>query len=45
MAIFRFVRPLCFQGFPSESLPAELQDENPLGIWRLLDGKQTRESI
>jgi NADP-dependent aldehyde dehydrogenase len=39
-AIFRFTRPVCFQDFPDEALPAELQEENPLGIWRLVDGKQ-----
>ena len=43
MAIFRFARPVCFQGFPGEALPPELQDPNPLGIWRLVDGKLTRE--
>jgi NADP-dependent aldehyde dehydrogenase len=39
LAIFRFVRPVCFQGFPHSALPPELQDGNPLGIRRLLDGK------
>jgi NADP-dependent aldehyde dehydrogenase len=38
-AIFRFVRPVCFQGFPTSALPAELQDGNPLGIWRLVNGE------
>ena len=42
MAIFRFARPVCFQGFPSESLPTELQNANPLGIWRMIDGQMTR---
>lgn len=44
-AIFRFARPVCYQGFPNEALPAELQDENPLGIWRMIDGKLTRDSV
>ncbi len=39
LAIYRFVRPVCFQNFPQAMLPAELQDENPLGIRRLRDGK------
>jgi NADP-dependent aldehyde dehydrogenase len=39
LAIYRFARPVCFQGFPQEMLPAELQDANPLGIGRLRDGK------
>ena len=39
LAIYRFVRPVCFQGFPQAALPQELQDGNPLGIRRLRDGK------
>jgi 2,5-dioxopentanoate dehydrogenase len=42
-AIYRFSRLLCFQNFPNASLPDELKDENPLGIWRLVNGEQTRE--
>jgi NADP-dependent aldehyde dehydrogenase len=38
-AIYRFAKPVCFQNFPDSLLPAELQDSNPLGIARLLDGK------
>jgi len=44
-SIYRFVRPVCFQGFPQPTLPAELKDENPLGIWRLVDGQFTREPV
>jgi NADP-dependent aldehyde dehydrogenase len=39
LAIYRFARPVCFQGFPQAALPAELQDGNPLGIRRMVDGK------
>jgi NADP-dependent aldehyde dehydrogenase len=39
LAIYRFARPVCFQGFPQSELPPELQDANPLGIRRLRDGK------
>lgn len=39
LAIYRFARPVCFQGFPPALLPVELQDGNPLGIRRLVDGK------
>ena len=39
LAIYRFARPVCFQGFPQAMLPPELQDANPLGIARLRDGK------
>jgi NADP-dependent aldehyde dehydrogenase len=42
-AIFRFTRQVCFQDFPDEALPAELQDGNPLGIWRMVDGEIKRE--
>jgi NADP-dependent aldehyde dehydrogenase len=38
-AIERFVRPICYQNWPDASLPAELQEANPLGLWRLVDGK------
>ena len=38
-AIFRFTRQVCFQSFPDSALPDELKDENPLHIWRLVDGK------
>ncbi|HEY2860022.1 MAG TPA: aldehyde dehydrogenase (NADP(+)) [Terracidiphilus sp.] len=38
-AIYRFARPVCLQNFPQALLPQELQDGNPLGIRRLLDGK------
>ena len=44
-AIFRFTRLVCFQGFPDASLPHELKNQNPLAIWRLLNGEQTREKI
>jgi len=44
-AIERFVRPICFQGFPQEALPAELQDSNPRKIWRLVDSKWTTDAI
>ena len=37
-AIRRFTRPVCFQNFPDAALPPELQETNPLGIRRLVDG-------
>ena len=39
-ALYRFVRPICYQDFPPALLPDALKDENPLGIWRLVNGKQ-----
>lgn len=44
-AIYRFVRPVCYQNFPQELLPPELQDSNPLNIWRKVDGQLTREAL
>jgi alpha-ketoglutaric semialdehyde dehydrogenase len=42
LAIFRFARPVCYQDFPDVALPDELKNENPLGIWRMVDGELTR---
>jgi NADP-dependent aldehyde dehydrogenase len=42
-AIFRFVRPVCWQNFPDSALPDELKEENPLGIMRLIDGELVRK--
>jgi alpha-ketoglutaric semialdehyde dehydrogenase len=44
-AIFRFARPFCYQDFPDAALPAELQNRNPLGILRMVDGAFTKEPI
>jgi alpha-ketoglutaric semialdehyde dehydrogenase len=44
-AIFRFSRPICYQGFPREALPEELKDANPLGIMRMVNGELTRNPI
>lgn len=41
-AILRFARPICFQNFPADALPAELHDDNSRGIWRLVDGEWRR---
>ena len=41
-AIKRFARPVCFQGFPDASLPAELRNRNSRSIWRLVDGQLTK---
>ncbi len=38
-AIERFARSVCYQNFPEALLPAELQESNPRGIRRLVDGK------
>jgi 2,5-dioxopentanoate dehydrogenase len=44
-AIYRFARPVCYQDFPDASLPDELKNANPLGIWRMMDGQLTREQL
>lgn len=43
--IKRFARPLCFQNFSDAFLPPELQNANPLGIWRTVDDTLTRDAI
>ncbi|HEY8934824.1 MAG TPA: aldehyde dehydrogenase (NADP(+)) [Cyclobacteriaceae bacterium] len=44
-AIHRFTRPVCYQGMPSDLLPVELKDENPLNVWRLVNGERTQKKI
>ena len=39
-AIYRFARPISYQNFPQSLLPDELKDNNPLSIWRMIDGKR-----
>lgn len=41
-AIKRFARPICFQNFPQDALPLELQDRNYRGIWRTIDNQLTK---
>jgi acyl-CoA reductase-like NAD-dependent aldehyde dehydrogenase len=44
-ALRRFLRPVAFQNAPAHVLPPELRDENPLGIWRRVDGEPTRAAL
>lgn len=44
-AIRRFARPVCYQNFPDEVLPPPLRNANPHEIWRMINGKMTKESI
>jgi len=37
-AVLRFARPVCFQNFADAYLPGALQNDNPLGIRRLVNG-------
>jgi NADP-dependent aldehyde dehydrogenase len=38
-AIKRFARPITFQDYPADLLPDALKENNPLGIWRTVDGE------
>jgi alpha-ketoglutaric semialdehyde dehydrogenase len=44
-AIYRFVRPVCYQNAPDEFLPAELLNENPLNVLRCVNNEWTRDKI
>ncbi len=39
-AIYRFLRPVCYQNLPQELLPEALRDGNPLGISQLQNGSR-----
>lgn len=41
-ALKRFVRPIAYQDMPATLLPEELREDNPLGIWRWVDGDYRR---
>lgn len=42
MAITRFTRPVCYQDFPQFLLPDELKANNPLNIWRMVNGNREK---
>ena len=44
-AIYRWARPVCYQSLPDELLPPALQNANPLGLLRLINGKPTRDAL
>jgi 2,5-dioxopentanoate dehydrogenase len=44
-AIKRFSRPVCFQNAPQSILPLALQDENPLNIFRKINGTLTKQRL
>lgn len=41
LAIDRFLRPVSYQNFPQQLLPAPLQDSNPWKVNRMIDGEIT----
>jgi 2,5-dioxopentanoate dehydrogenase len=44
-AIDRWVRPICYQDTPDVLLPLELQNTNPRGILRKVNGEYTKNSL
>ena len=44
-AVRRWIRPISYQNFSEEWLPEELQQHNPRGIWRNINGQFTKEKI
>lgn len=44
-AIKRFARPVAFQNWPDDLLPEELEDKNPLGLFRTVNNELTKKSI
>jgi NADP-dependent aldehyde dehydrogenase len=44
-AIERFTRYIAYQNWPEDALPEELCNANPRGIWRLVNGERTRDSL
>ncbi|MDP9384312.1 MAG: aldehyde dehydrogenase (NADP(+)), partial [Actinomycetota bacterium] len=44
-AVDRFLRPVVYQDAPDALLPPALQDGNPLGIVRRVDGVRTRDPV
>lgn len=44
-AIYRFTRLVCFQNYPDDALPAELQNANPLALTRLVNGTRSNASL
>lgn len=44
-AINRFLRAVCYQDLPDTLRPQALQQENPLAIWRLIDGVPTQPQV
>jgi 2,5-dioxopentanoate dehydrogenase len=44
-AIHRFTRPVCYQNMPDALLPDELKNANPLNVWRMVNGEQSKNRI
>lgn len=44
-AIKRFLRPVTYQNWPQSLLPDELKNENPLHVWRTVNGVITKNNV
>ncbi len=44
-SILRFGRPVCFQNFPDNLLPAQLRNKNEKDIWRLVNNELTKGDV
>lgn len=44
-ALNRWARLICYQGFADELLPPELQNANPLGLARMINGEVSRDPV
>ena len=44
-AIRRFARPVCYQNWPDNALPAELRNANPLKFWRTVNNELTQDPL
>ena len=44
-ALNRWARLICYQNFANALLPEELQDTNPLGLLRMVNGEFTRAAV
>jgi alpha-ketoglutaric semialdehyde dehydrogenase len=44
-ALGRWARLVCYQGFSDDLLPAALQNANPGGLWRLVNGELTKAPV
>lgn len=44
-AMLRFLRPVAYQNAPEAALPPALRDDNPLSLWRQVNGTLTKEPL
>jgi 2,5-dioxopentanoate dehydrogenase len=44
-SIKRFLKPIAYQNWDLDYLPVELQNENPMGLWRIINGELTKNAV